>query len=337
MKNGDHITKSEALEGRSESPFREMDQHVKIDLRWQVLQHLLYYDIFSYPLSEEEIKNHLQQDWTSEAVRLMLGDLVDKGWLFKHQDFFALDDDPAKAEERLIRMERSKKYTRIAFRMGKLIAAFPFVQGVYVSGSLSKKWVNEDGDIDYFIITQSGRLWIARTLLVLFKKLFLFNSHKYFCVNYFIDEDHLEIEEKNRFTATEIVTLLPIAGKEQFSAFRAANTWVGDYFPNYPEPNLTKVKKIPKAGLGKLLQWPLKGKLGDWLDKRFLLMTLSVWKRKFKSLDLDHFEVALKSRKYVSKHHPNHFQRRVLDTYHEKCQNFEQKHQLAVGTLSEIG
>ncbi|MEM6725307.1 MAG: nucleotidyltransferase domain-containing protein [Bacteroidota bacterium] len=336
MKNGDGILKSESSEGSSLSPFREADAVVVGDLQSQILHTLLYYDIFSYPLSGDEIRKHLKSEVANEVLEEALLSLKDKSWIFEYQGFFSVQDQAAWSQERIVRGERSKKYVKIAHRMGKLIASFPFVSGVYVSGSLSKKWIDDEGDIDYFIITRPGRLWIARTFLVFFKKLFLFNSHKYFCVNYFIDEDHLEIEEKNRFTATEIATLLPIAGKKLFIRFREANQWVNDHFPHYPMPQLSDMRQVSKWGLGKLLQWPMSGRLGTWLDRRFLLLTLSVWKRKFKSLDLEHFEVALKSRKYVSKHHPNHFQQRVLQSFQEKLRNFEQKHQLAVGTLNDI-
>ncbi|MEO1436306.1 MAG: nucleotidyltransferase domain-containing protein [Bacteroidota bacterium] len=336
MKNGDGILKGETSEGSSLSPFRETAAVLVDDLHTQILQTLLYYDIFSYPLSGDEIRAHIQTAIPADTFDRSLQALIDKSWIFQYQGYFSTQDQPSWGQERITRGERSKKYVKIAYRMGKLIASFPFVSGVYVSGSLSKQWIDDEGDIDYFIITRPGRLWIARTFLVLFKKLFLFNSHKYFCVNYFIDEDHLEIEEKNRFTATEIVTLLPIAGKELFIKFRTANQWVKSYFPNYPMPDLSNIRRVPRRGLGKALQALLFGRFGNWLDRRFLLLTLSVWKRKFKSLDLNHFEVALKSRKYVSKHHPNHFQRRVLEAHQEKLRTFEQKHQLAVGTLNDI-
>ena len=85
---------------------------------------------------------------------------------------------------------------------------FPFVRGVFLSGSISKGFMSESDDIDYFIITAPGRLWLTRTLLILFKKIFLFNSFRNFCLNYFIDSENLYIPEHNRYTATEIVFLI---------------------------------------------------------------------------------------------------------------------------------
>ncbi len=126
----------------------------------------------------------------------------------------------------------------------KLISRFPFVRAVLASGSLSKGYMDEKSDIDFFIITAPHRLWIARTLLVLYKRLFLGGSHKHFCVNYFVDEDHLEIEEKNLFTATELATVLPLYGAEQYKSLIKTNGWVRDFFPNYIARSTENVSSV---------------------------------------------------------------------------------------------
>ena len=41
-------------------------------------------------------------------------------------------------------------------------------------------------------------------------------------VNYYIDEAAMEIEEKNIFTAVEIITLIPMKGEEQINRFSTA-------------------------------------------------------------------------------------------------------------------
>ena len=122
-------------------------------------------------------------------------------------------------------------------KVSRKIAKFPYVKGVCLSGALSKGFYDDDGDFDFFIITKPNRLWIARTILVLYKKIFLLNSKKYFCVNYFISTDKLEISEQNLFTATEIATLIPLYGTDTFKEFlEAKNPWAAPYFPNKPSP-----------------------------------------------------------------------------------------------------
>jgi predicted nucleotidyltransferase len=125
--------------------------------------------------------------------------------------------------------------------LAQLLIKFPYVRGIGISGSLSKNFADENSDIDLFIITKKNRLWIARTLMHLFKKLtFLVNKQHYYCMNYYIDEQQLEIVEKNIYTAIEVVTLIPLQGDGAFASFYSANAWTKDYLPN-------KVMRISSA------------------------------------------------------------------------------------------
>ena len=59
-------------------------------------------------------------------------------------------------------------------------------------------------------------------------------------------------------------------------------------------------------------EWLLGGRVGEWLDVLAMRSTVGYWRRKFRHLGVEKFDVALKSRRYISKHHPQHFQERVL-------------------------
>jgi hypothetical protein len=55
----------------------------------------------------------------------------------------------------------------------------------------------------------------------------------WFCLNYFIDEEKLQIKEQNIFTAVEVATLMPLKGRTVFKDFFQANDWVYQYLPNH--------------------------------------------------------------------------------------------------------
>ena len=116
------------------------------------------------------------------------------------------------------------KFWKIAQFMAHIIKRFPFVRGIFISGSLAKWNVSTQTDIDFFIITKRGRLWLTRSALIAFKKFFLLNSKKFFCLNYFITDDHLEIEDRNIFTAIEIASVKPIFNLELYLKFLEANS-----------------------------------------------------------------------------------------------------------------
>jgi hypothetical protein len=192
---------------------------------------------------------------------------------------------------------------------------------------MSKGYMDQDADLDFFIITKSERLWIARTFLILYKKVFLLNSRKYFCINYLIDTEHLEIEEQNQFTATEVVTLINVYGQKEFDAFVESNDWAYKFYPNSEPQKLSG--KNGQTLLKKFNEWTMNGWLGAKLDSRFMKTTLNRWEKKFgTSMAEKDFELAFKTRTYVSKHHPGNFQRMVLEKSAENLKKVELKLEL---------
>lgn len=291
---------------------------VRSPLELAVLKTLAYFAVFTYPLTREEIMAFCTElSATPEQVSEVLKTLVDQKTVFEFGTYFQLKNEAAWAPKRLDCNRRAASVLPIARRKARLIGQFPFVRSVFVSGSLSKHCMGPDSDVDFFIVTDPGRLWLARTLLVLYKKIFLLNSHHYFCVNYFVDTDHLEIEEKNLFTATESVTLLPMWGSESYADFHRSNAWAWTYYPHF---SLREIKDCPPYSRGFFKKWLEKiwaGNMGDWLDSKAMRLTVGYWKRKFRHLDHKTFDLALKSRRGISKHHPLHFQKKVLERYEE--------------------
>lgn len=278
-----------------------------------VLQTLAYFEVFSYTLTKEEIFAFCGAASVElVAVEAQLQLLVNQGLVFQYGLYYQTKEEPSWVTRRLDCNRRAADFLPKARRMAHFIGQFPFVRGVFVSGSLSKECMGPESDVDFFIVTAPGRLWLARTLLVVFKKLFLLNSHKYFCINYFVDSQHLEIEEKNLFTATESVTLLPMWGNEYYQAFYSQNTWAWKYYPHFALRNASEVPPTSKGFFKSIAERVLAGKLGEWLDQKTMQLTIGFWKKKFKHLDSSTFDLALKSRKGISKHHPLHFQQKVL-------------------------
>lgn len=291
-----------------------------------VLKSLLYFDIFQYPLNAAELKAlHPIKNSNSEDISLALNRLLENRRIHQHGEFFQLPEAPSYADRRKSGNQLAVQRMQRALQRSRLVAAFPFVKAVMISGSLSKNYMEAGSDIDFFIITAPGRLWVTRTLLIAFKKIFLFNSHKDFCLNYFIDTDHLEIEDKNIFTATEVAFLLPTHNPALYKAFRAANTWADAYYPNHGLRCLEQCAEVEQGMFKRLGEWLLKGRLGEALDARFMRLTMGRWQKKFTHLEPSRFEVAMRSRKYVSKHHPSAFQDRVIGKLQTKQQELEQK------------
>jgi hypothetical protein len=148
-------------------------------------------------------------------------------------------------------------------------------------------------------------------------------------VNYFVDEDGLEIQEKNIFTATELATLIPTCNTALYRKLMQSNSWVKDFFPN------TLLESVSGETIPANNSW-LKligekffiGKFGDMLDDYCYKITVAKWKKKFNYLTDEELELNFRSKKDVSKHHPQGFQLEVVMAFDQKMKDFEQKFQL---------
>lgn len=305
--------------------------HGKITLEQSILRTLLYFDLFKYPLRSEEIFKFLgTNSITPQTVDVALEGLEREGHVYRFGNLYSLRADEALATRRLRGNDMAQRMAAMAHRRGRFIGAFPFVRAVMASGSFSKGYMDESSDLDFFVVTAPGRLWIARMLIALYKRVFLLNRHKYCCCNYFVTDDHLEIEEKNLFTATELATLVPVCGSSVYDRLMRANMWITEYFPNF---QVTTPEKVPESRAGlikRTVETLLGGKAGDKLAGLFHALTLKRWKR----LYADHypaadFDLAFKSTATVSKNHPNHFQRRILERYDATLRNFAGPMQLS--------
>lgn len=292
------------------------------------LKTILYFSIFRFPLKLEEIHsytNHPNLSDTLNELNYLIGEKI----LIKIDDYYVYGGDLDSVPKRLKGNVLAKKVLIKAKAKAHFISKFPFVAAVGVSGSLSKGYYDSNSDIDFFIITQHNRLWICRTLLMVYKKIFLFNSRKYFCPNYFISSEQLEIIEQNRFTATELKTLIPMEGKEYFDSFYENNSWVKSYFNKF-NTNLDSIPNIEKSYLTLVFEELLYNKLGDAIDYFFRSITLRKWKAKFDYLSQEDFEIALKSTKNISKHHPSNFQKKVILSLNAKLEEVQHRFNIAI-------
>lgn len=305
---------------------QEVKKHTVLDQH--IIRTLMYYDIFNYPLKASEVFRFLGMNSISETdVLTALNDLADRMHISRFGEFYSIQPKEENVTRRVKGNELAKKLLPLALEKAQLIAKFPFIRAVMASGSLSKNYMDEASDLDFFIVTAPKRLWICRTLLVLYKRLFLGNSHKFFCVNYFVDTDHLEIEEKNLFTATELATVMPLYGAEYYTKLLEQNNqWLLKFFPNFQPRDTARIPQSRQGTLKKLTEACFNFFFGEFLEKIFMKLTLMRWKKLYQqNYNADDFTVAFKTKKYASKNHPRHFQKKVMEVYTQKTEDFENK------------
>jgi len=300
------------------------------DPQKSVIKLLLYYDIFDHALTRQEITTHSNLNGQLPDPQDTLEYLVSKDLITQSGELFSVRNDLAIFEKRMHGSARARETMPKALKMARFITKFPFVRSVSLSGSLSKDHMYEKADVDYFIIAQPERLWLARTILVLYKRIFLLNSYKFFCLNYFVDEEHMEIEQKNLFTATELFTLMPVTGRRFVHRLMEANPWVKEYYPLFPQRDIGAVDKEPRGLLKKALEWLLNNKLGNDLDCMAMKSTIRFWKKKYRDDPKDPFHKSFRLKRYIAKYHPDNFQDLVLERYKERLTAYENEKKISL-------
>jgi hypothetical protein len=291
-----------------------------------IIETLVYFDIFHYPLTNVEIRQFLSARVDEIFLQDCLNELQEENTIFLFHDFYSIQNNPLLAHRRRQGNHCAEKLLARALRIGRFLYQFPFVRAVGISGSLSKNYADEKADIDFFIITKPNRLWIARTLMHLYKKLtFLTGRQHFYCMNYYVDEKALLLEEKNIFTAIEIKTLLPVSGDQTMKQFFRTNNWAGEYLPacNYrlqeeTDPRVSWIKKIP--------EWMLNTKAGNRLEHYLFNLTQNRWKRKVEKGKRNKKGQAMDliTGKHFARSNPGAFQEKVLALYEQKLAGLNQ-------------
>ena len=295
-------------------------------LRTSILKVLAYFDLFNYPVTTEEIRFFLDKDVRESDLQAGLEALIHERILFRLEGFFALREEPKMVERRLKGNKHADELLKIAAKGSRLLFQFPFVRAVGISGSLSKHYADEHADIDYFIITRSNRLWIARTFMHLFKKLsYLAGRQHWYCMNYYVDEEALEIEEKNIFTATELITLLPACGNGSLTKFFDANDWVTNYLPHYRDRQRQAIANTRPGMIKRALEWLFDNKAGDRLDDYLRRLTTRRWQKKEEEGRLTDkgLRMSLKNSRHYSRPNPEMMQKKILTGFRKKLQDID--------------
>jgi len=285
-----------------------------------ILATIAYFDIFSYPLNSMEIFLFLRHVYDYKEFENSLEALVRNKIIYRFEELYSLQNNPSILHRRRDGNRNARELIKTAKKVASILSWFPYVQGIAISGSLSKNFADEKSDIDLFIITTKNRLWIARTFMHCLKKFaFLINKQHLFCMNYYIDEETLAIPEKNIYTAIEVATLIPLQGEIVFEQFYAANAWFRGYLPN-KFLRVASAQKIKRPLLKSLIEKIFDNQFGDMIDHRLMKITASRWIKKTQQKKLNNRGIlmSMDATKHFAKPDPENFQNKLINKYEDK-------------------
>src|SRR4029453_6705708 len=124
---------------------------------------------------------------------------------------------------------------RQARRWARFFAAAPFVRMIAVTGSLAVDNAEADCDIDLFVVTEPGRLWLCRAFF--FSVALACNAmgiRPRLCPNYLVTSRALELEtaDCDYYVARELAQMIPLWGQVTYESLRARNAWMIELQPN---------------------------------------------------------------------------------------------------------
>ncbi len=283
-------------------------------IKENILETLAYFDLFDYPLSRAEIYLFLKNKHDFDVFEDALRSLLEAGIIHQFDKFYTLKNDQYLVVRRNEGNQKAAELIKVAGKVGNLLIRFPYVRGIAISGSLSKNFADDNSDIDLFIITAKNKLWIARTIMHCFKKLtFLVNKEHLFCMNYYIDEQELEIAEKNIYTAIEIATLIPLQGDTIFDSFFASNAWTRNYLPN-KNMRIACAKPVRPGFFKNLVELLFDNVAGNKIDDMLMRITGNRWLKKTeqKKVNSHGIIMGMETGKHFAKPDPKNFQSKLL-------------------------
>src|SRR5262249_14120867 len=124
------------------------------------------------------------------------------------------------------------------------------------SGSIAHRNLEPNGDLDLFIVTHGPRVWTVTVMLLVLTK--MLRRRRTICANFVLADSHLSVDQRDLFTANQMIHLRPLVGADLFQRFLAANPFVAHCYPNTgdhePPAPLIDVRSRPLALAKRVLE-----------------------------------------------------------------------------------
>ncbi len=214
-------------------------------MREAILRTIAYFDIFDYPLTSFEVWKWLRSrtPYSYGEVAVALRDPSLAPHLEHANGFWFLRGRHETIATRLARyMIAERKYKRV-MRAVRLLRFVPTIRMIAICNTLAWSHSREDADIDFFVVTEPGALWLTRLLAVLpFALLGLrpqtHRGRDLFCFSFFASERALDfaairLEPDDPYLLYWVASLVPVYDPDGLlEAVWDANPWIGEELPH---------------------------------------------------------------------------------------------------------
>ncbi len=236
-------------------------------LQRAVLLTVLYGDLFDHPLTRGELHRFLTVPCPDPEALEQAVEALDGRYLGTARGLVFRRGREATVDLRLRRSRLAAERWPPARRFARWLGWVPFLRMVAVCGSQAVENGDADGDVDLFLITEPGRLWLVQSLTMVLRRAGRLLGIDV-CPNYLLTSGALEIQERDLYTAREAAQAMPLWGEAAYDRFLEANRWIDDFQPQRSIGECRRfLESVPRRRLTSALEVVLGGRLGDVADR----------------------------------------------------------------------
>lgn len=217
-----------------------------------IVRAVAFFDLFNYPLTSQEI-------WQYTHVKCDMIDLmrvlkISSGLIEEKNGFYFLRGRDKIIKTRMERYNFTDKKFKRALKVARIFKLVPWIKMIAVSNIIGAHNLKKESDIDLFIITEPGRVWVTRFFCVVITKILRLrpkegNARNKICLSFFISVEAMDLRGlmlKDKITdssapdISDIYFIYWLTGlvsiydaNNTYEKFIEANSWIKEYLPNW--------------------------------------------------------------------------------------------------------
>src|SRR3989339_626148 len=201
------------------------ESFLKEEIGKAIMRVIVLFDIFNYPLTEFEVWQYLCGNGNSLSLNDVKKVLADRQFLEKYgivtkQGFYYLSHffsyHPEASMEpgaelknpgsivktRMDRYNHTDRKFKIALKVARWFKLIPWIRMIAVGNIIGANNLDDNSDIDLFVITERNRAWITRLFCAGLMAVFNMRpkpekKRDKICLSFFIDENNMNLEKIN--------------------------------------------------------------------------------------------------------------------------------------------
>lgn len=270
------------------SEVNKIEYHKELDQA--ILSTVVYFDIFDYPLTISEIwkwlyvKDSIGKYNISEILdRLENNYNLNEKISFKNVFYFL------KGREDIINIRHRRHLIAIpkwrkARRVTKILRIIPYLYNISACNKIAYYNAENNSDIDFFIITKKGRIWMTRFFVTLITSILGVRRQKNkianrICLSFYITENHydlsrLTIEDPDIHFIYWFSQISQIYDRQaSYKKLINKNSWIKKYLPNFTyfkgveyERKVKDIKIL--AEIREYFEKVLDSRVGDYIENK---------------------------------------------------------------------